>query len=178
MNKQETAKIMAIIFEAYHFFYKDSDDNQIATAINLWTKMFADTPYELVENAVFAHISNSEKPPTVAHIKKEIGKLTGSNDMSEAEAVNMIMKATRNSIYNSADEFKKLPPMLQKLVGSPAQLREWATADSQTINTVVSSNLQRSFRVVAEREKELNALPETVKQFMRLQASNNTRLIE
>lgn len=177
MTKQETAKIMAIIFEAYHFFYKDSDDNQIATAINLWTKMFADTPYELVENAVFSHIAHSEKPPTVAHIKKEVGKLMGSNEMTEAEAVNMIMKATRNSTYNSAEEFKKLPPMLQKLVGSPAQLREWATADSQVINTVVSSNLQRSYRVVVEREKELNALPGAVKEFMKL-TSNNMKLIE
>lgn len=166
MDKIDTARIMAIIYEAYHFFYKDSSDQKAATAISLWHNMFQSEPYELVEAAIYAHIAKSEHPPTVAHIKKEINFLRNPNELSEAEAMNAIIQAASNSLYNAAEEFQKLPATLQKLVGSPRQLREYALMDSKTMNSVITSNLSRSYKVLVQREASLQALPDITKLYL------------
>ena len=82
------------------------------------------------------------------------------------EAWALVAKAVCNSNYNSAEEFEKLPPVVQRLVGAPSQLREWAAMDSETFNSVVASNFQRSYKVRAKNERDFLALPSSVKTFM------------
>jgi hypothetical protein len=86
--------------------------------------------------------------------------------MTELEAWELVSKATRNSTYNSAQEFAKLPPVVQRLVGSHMQLKEWAAMDAETLQSVVASNFQRSYKVRAKNEREYLALPENVKTYM------------
>jgi len=180
MVKAEILKLFAVLEVAYPAFNNKLSDEEYDAKINLWSEMFMDDQYEIVGAAVKAYIATDETgfAPNIGQIKAQIRKLTQSDQMTEAEAINIIMNATRNSTYNSVEEYKKLPPILQRLVGSPMQLREWAIADSKTINTVVASNLQRSYRVVAERQKELDALPESIKRHMRISASSNMYLLE
>ena len=71
-------------------------------------------------------------------------------------------KALRNSTYNSAEEFKKLPALVQKAIGRSEQLRIWAM-DEEFNESVTSSNFMRSYRVVMERRKEVNKLPEKIR---------------
>lgn len=180
MTKAETLKILAVLKVAYPAMDNKLSDEEFKAMVNLWAEMFMDEPYELVSAAVKSFIVTDEQgyPPSIGKIKGHVRRMMQPDQMSEAEAINLIMQATRNSTYNSVEEFKKLPPVLQKLVGSPMQLREWAVSDSQTINTVVASNLQRSYRVVAERQRELDALPESIKQHMRLAATSSMYLVE
>ena len=166
MDKIETARIMAIVYEAYYFFYKDSTEQKISTAINLWHNMFKVESYDLVEAAVYAHIAKSEHPPTVAHIKKEINFLKDPNQLSETEAMNIILEAASNSLYNATEEYNKLPTTLKKLVGSPRQLREYALMDSKTMNSVITSNLSRSYKILVNREATLQALPDITKLYL------------
>ena len=63
-------------------------------------------------------------------------------------------------------EFDKLPPVIQRLVGAPSQLQEWAQMDSDTVNSVVASNFQRSYRARAKNERDYLALPSSVKSYM------------
>ena len=181
MTEAETLKVLAVLKVAYPAMDSRLSDEEYDAMVNLWAEMFIDEPYEVVGAAVKAFIATDEQgfPPSIGKIKAQIRKLSFTPDqLTEAEAINLILQATRNSTYNCGEEFKKLPPMLQKLVGSPMQLREWAVSDSQTINTVVASNLQRSYRVLQERQRELDALPESIKQHMRLAATSSTYLIE
>ena len=85
--------------------------------------------------------------------------------MTELEAWNLIKRAVSNSLYNSKQEYDKLPSTLQRLIGSHNVLREWATLDSKQFDTVVQSNFMRSYKVRSEKEKEFLALPESVRQF-------------
>ena len=181
MTQAETLKVLAVLKVAYPAMDSRLSDEEYDAMVNLWAEMFADEPYEIVGAAVKAFIATDEQgyPPSIGKIKAQVNKLRQSPDhMTEAEAVNLIMQAARNSTYNCGEEFEKLPPILQKLVGHPRQLREWAVSDSTTINTVVASNLQRSYRVLQERQKELDALPESIKSYMRLAATSNMHLIE
>lgn len=162
MTKQEMAKLLGIIYEAYHFFGKDQTPEKAAVAVKLWHNVIGNAPYDLVEAAIYAHIAKNEYPPTIAHIRKEMENLTAdeADELTETEAMNMILAAASNSIYNAGEEYKKLPPILQQLVGSPGQLRNLATMDVKTINSVVTSNFSRSYKIMISRQREKNLLPE------------------
>lgn len=181
MTQAETLKVLAVLKVAYPAMDSRLSDEEYDAMVNLWAEMFADESYEIVGVAVKAFIATDEQgyPPSIGKIKAQVKKLKQSPDqMTESEAIALVMQAARNSSYNCGEEFRKLPPILQTLVGNPRQLKEWALSDSQTINTVVASNLQRSYRVLQERQKYLDALPESIKQHIELAATGSMHLIE
>ena len=168
MNLVETAKLMAVLETAYPMFYAKKTQQEREDAIRLWTEMFADEPGEVVAMAVKALIKSrvSTFPPGIGEITEMIHQITQPEQMTEMEAWSLVAKAVSNSNYNSAEEFQKLPPVVQRLVGAPSQLREWAAMDGETFNSVVASNFQRSYKVRAKNERDYLALPESVKTFM------------
>lgn len=168
MTREETLVIMGVLKAAYPNFYRDMRVADAEGVVSLWSTMFQDEPAALVGAAVKAHIASDTKgfPPHIGAIKEAIGKLRRPETMTEQEAWNVVKNATRNGLYGSKEEYEKLPPLLQKLVGSPSQLREWAMMDSETLNSVVGSNFQRSYKVMEAREKERLALPSDVRNMM------------
>lgn len=76
----------------------------------------------------------------------------------------LVSKALRNGLYGAEKEFNELPTTVQKAVGSPENLHNWATSDYETIETVIASNFQRTYRTVVEREKSNSMLPLEVRQ--------------
>lgn len=168
MNLVETAKLMAILETAYPMFYAKKTQQEREDAIRLWAEMFADEPGEVVAMAVKALIKSrvSTFPPGIGEITEKIQQITQPEQMTEMEAWSLVLKAISNSNYNSSQEFNKLPQVLQRLVGAPSQLREWAAMDSETLNSVVASNFQRSYKARAKNEREYLALPSSVKSYM------------
>lgn len=165
MTFDETAKIFSVLKVNYSNFFKSLSRMDAEAMLNLWTEMFADEPYELVGAAVKSYIATDTTgyPPNIGKIKEHIRNLMQPNIMTEQEAMNLLTKAMSNSIYNSKEEFDKLPPILQRLAGSPQRLREWALMDSDTVNSVITSNLMRSYREISKREQQQQALPNNVK---------------
>ena len=176
MTREETLAIMGVLKAAYPNYYRDMNRKDAEGVVNLWAMMFEDEPAKLVTMAVKAHIASDTKgfPPHIGAIKTAIVKLRTPDSMTEQEAWALVANATRNSSYHAQEEFDKLPPMLQKLVGSPNQLREWSQMDADKVASVVASNFQRSYKAVATREKELLALPADVRQSMKALAEGMT----
>ena len=168
MTRQETATIMDILAAAYPRFYTGADAPNPVQTLNLWATMFADDPVEVVAMAVKAFIASDKKgfPPHIGAIKDAIVKLKTPDAMTEQEAWELVRRATSNSNYGAKDEFEKLPPVVRRLVGSQNQLREWAMMDSDTLNSVVASNFQRSYKARAASEREYLALPSDVRNAM------------
>ena len=115
--------------------------------------------------AVKALIESDEKgfTPHIGAVKAKLRLITGSDDLTEAEAWGIVAKAIRNSAYGAREEFEKFSPIIKRIVGSPSQLREWGMMDSETVHSVVASNFQRSYKAIAQRERELAKLPPDVK---------------
>ena len=181
MNRSETLKIMAVLQAAYPQFYAKKSQDEVNAIVNLWNEMFSDEPYQVVGMAVKALIKTrvSTFPPGIGEINEKIMQITQPEEMGEAEAWALVAKAVRNSAYNSAEEFEKLPPVIQKAVGSPMQLHEWSQMDTLTVNSVVASNFQRTYRAKAKNDREQAALPRTVKEYMeRLAEGMNMNQIE
>lgn len=168
MTKKEMAEILAIMQANYPDDFRGMSDAAMHGKINLWFMQFRDDDYKEVLAAVMAHIATDTNRfmPPVGVIKAKLVELRQPDEMTEMEAWDLVSRATRNSIYNSADEFAKLPPVVQRLVGSPSQLREWAAMDTETLQSVVASNFQRSYKVRAKHEREYLALPANVKNYM------------
>lgn len=165
MTKADAAKVLAMLRAAYPQHYRNANENDAEAAISLWAEMFSDFTVDAVGAAVMAFIAGDTKGfhPAIGQIRKLLTDHPAEQEMSETEAAAMVLRATENSIYHCNEEFDKLPPILQKVVGNPAMLREWAQLDRSEVQTVVSSNIQRSFRAMKVREREDRMLPQQVK---------------
>lgn len=168
MTREDTLDLLSVLKAAYPNFYRDMTRQDAGHVVDLWFEMFKDEPVELVALAVKAHIATDTKgfPPHIGAIKDAIVKIQQPNEMTELEAWGLVQKALRNGYYGAQEEFDKLPPVVQRLVGSPNQLREWALMDSETVSSVVASNFQRSYKARASHEREFLALPAEVKNTM------------
>lgn len=168
MTRDDVIKIMSVLRGAYPHFYRDISKQEAYDTINLWTDMFSNDDASIVAAAVKSLIDGDDKgfPPTIGQVKAKMRLLVGSDELTEAEAWNLVSKAVKNGLYGAVEEFEKLPPAVNRIVGSPSQLRDWASMDSDTLHSVVASNFQRSYKVVATREKEIAALPDDVKKLI------------
>ena len=165
MTVRETGRVMDVLESAYPRYYAGIDKQRQERAVIMWASAFSRDDVRLVVAAVQSFIEMDEKgfPPVPGQIKAKIRLITQRGELPESEAWSMIRKAVCNSGYESREEFDRLPPPLQKLVGSASQLREWALMDSGTLNSVVSSNILKAYRTQTAREREFNALPPDVR---------------
>ena len=148
-------------------------DNVLPTenAMRLWYEELKDIPYQLAHLALQKYVCTNKFAPTIADIREQVAELSNQNydGLNETAAWSMVWKAICNSGYHSEEEFAKLPPVIQRAVHSPAQLREWAlleNIDGKTI-TVLQSDFQRAFRVEQQRERERSKLSPGVLKLMR-----------
>ena len=168
MTRDETIKILMVIQAAYPN-YKPPDKT---IAVNVWAEMLSDIPYEKVSAAVKMYIQTDTSgfAPSVGDVRERVCDIFAKeDDLNETAAWSMVWKAICNSGYHAEEEFAKLPPVIQRTVHSPAQLREWALLENikkKTI-TVLQSDFQRTFRVEQQRERERRKLSPDVLKLMR-----------
>ena len=168
MNKFETIGIMAILKEAYPMYYRDKSKEELNVAVSLWAEMFADDDINLVKASIKSYIANDVKgfPPVIGQIKHSLHKIIEPEQLTEIQAWDLVSKAIRNGCYNSVEEFNKLPSTIQKSIGSADRLREWSQVELKDVQTVISSNFMRSYKVKLENEREYSKLPNDVKQLI------------
>lgn len=168
MTRDETKKIIRIIADSYPN-YKPSD---ISETIDVWSMILEEYPYNQIAMALKAYIltDTSGFAPSIGQL---VNKLTSAEpQLNEMEAWSMVSKAIRNGYYGAEEEFAKLPEVVQKAVGNPANLRAWSHTDESSIENVVQSNFLRTYRAVVKRESEQSKLPDSLKLAM-----NNTLMI-
>lgn len=161
MTIEDTGKIMRVLKANYRNWDADRD------TMLLWAQMFQDEPIEVVASAVKAFISTDTKgfAPVIGQIKSIIAKAQ-ANDMGELEAWDRIYGAISNGKYGAVEEFEALPPILQKIVGSPRQINLWANTPDDELSTVVASNVMRAYRAELERAKFERSLPSDVREVL------------
>ena len=166
MTIEETAAVMDVLTVAYPDFLRKQRNPGLA--IQLWAELLEPYPLNLVMAAVKSLIATDEKgfPPVPGQVLGKIRQLTDKAEPTEAEAWGLVHRAIKNGLYGSQEEFDRLPPDIQRSVHAPEQLKEWAKMDAGEVETVVASNFMRSYRVISQRRKEYEALPEDVRQML------------
>ncbi len=168
MDRTQTTLILSVLKSAYPHAFQNMSKADGEAMLNLWTAMFTEESYEEVNAAIGALISTRTVgySPTVGEVKEQIRRLHHHSDIDENAAWVMVSKACRNGSYHSKEEFNKLPQDVQRVVGSPEQLKQWAAMDAETVESVIASNFKRSFRVHAEREAEVSKLPPQIREML------------
>lgn len=176
INRNNVIAILSVIKVAYPNFHNNlSEDDDLDNVINLWTTMFSDEDSGIVTEAVNALIATCKFPPTIADVKEKINLITQPQQMTEIEAWNTVYKAI--NYYKASENFEQLPPVLQKLVGGPGQLREWAQMDGEVVRSVIQSNFMRSYAARVKADNQIQRLPESTKNMI-AELSGKLRLIE
>ena len=155
MTREDTQKILMIIQAAYPN-YRPQDKT---TTVNVWCEMLSEYNYNQVSAAVKAYITSDMTgfAPGIGQIISKITMLSKPQELNDMEAWALVGKALRNGNYGAVEEFSKLPKLVQEAVGSPDNLRNWATSDYETIETVIQSNFIKTYRKVVERHSVVNS---------------------
>ena len=156
MTRDETVKLLRIIKGTYSNWKPDN----ISDVADTWTAVLHDISFDSARMALYAFIrtDTSGFAPTPGQLISKLQMVKNSQELNEQEAWALVAKATKNGFYGAEEEFAKLPPIIQKAVGSPSNIRDISMMDADTVNSVEKSHFVRSYRVQLEREKEMNAL--------------------
>lgn len=168
MTRDDVIMILATLKAAYPHAYKGMTRRDGEALVNLWQRQFADEDPNAVQAAVDALIATRTAGYSITpgEVKEKLHALRTVNELNESDAWALVSKACSNGLYGYREEFAKLPPEVQRAVGAPEQLREWAMMDSDTVQSVVASNFMRNYRATQQRTKEMAMLPQTVQQML------------
>lgn len=167
MTAIEASAVLEYLKAAYPIAYAKTDDSGLKTAITVWVDAFEDMPVEAVKAALKAYISadTTGRAPAPGQIRdiifRAMEKQSNAGLPSEDEAVMLVKSAAANSGYNSVEEFKRLPPIIQDILGCPGTLRTWAMLDRDEFETVVLSQFRRQYRDALKSGKTERKTPET-----------------
>ena len=168
MTKQETAKLIMMVKATYPNSFKETGSDLLEAMVNAWTMLLAEYDYRSVEAAFFAYSKQDTKgyPPAPGQLIEQITAANEEGEASDEEAWAMVTKAIRNGCYGAKEEFAKLPPLLQKAVGSHENIEAWAMMDSERVHTVIHSQVLRSYRSERDRARTDNKVPEKIRRLM------------
>lgn len=147
--------------------YPNYKPNNISETVDVWNMMLSDYDYNLVAMALKAYIlsDTSGFAPSIGQLVGKIQTLTKPQELNEMEAWALVCDALRNSAYNYTEEYEKLPPLVQKAVGLPSQLREWSLTENLN-KDVIGSNFMRCYRIEVERQNEISKMPQNVRELL------------
>lgn len=171
MTREETVEIIHIICDCYPNF-KPED---LSRTIDAWQVMLEEYSCEQVAAALKAYITSNTSgfAPSVGEIVAKIQLVSQPQELDGMTAWGLVSKALRNGTYEAVEEFNKLPPLVRQAVGIPDNLKNWATSDYQTIETVIQSNFLRTYETIVKRANEINRMPDNIKSLIEKTNANS-----
>ena len=171
MTREETVKIIRIMSDCYPN-YKPSN---LTETVNVWQMMLNEYSYNQVSIALKAYVTSDTSgfAPSVGEIVAKIQLVSQPQELDGMAAWGLVSKALRNGTYGAVEEFNKLPPLVRQAVGMPDNLKNWATSDYQTIETVIQSNFLRTYETAVKRANEINRMPDNNKSLIEKTNANS-----
>lgn len=163
MTIQELAIVMQKLESYYKNFFSGTEKEKI---LHDWYPYFREDDVREVNRAVMIYTCTSTFAPTIAGIKMLMAEYRQQGQKTEMEAWQDIRTAVENSgtRRDAVNEYSKLSPIIQKVVGSPSQLTAWRKVSDDTFEGVIASNIQRSYRELAKREAAFYAIPNQMRE--------------
>lgn len=164
MTRDEIKKILRVMEATFKTYVIENKTLET----DVWYGYFQNFAFEELEAALKIYVAteNTAFAPSPSQMIGQINKLRSLSAPTEVDVWREVRPAIRNSGYHFEEEFKKLSPMAQKMVGDPQQLREWAMLPSEDIDTVVQSNFKKRYETMMKRETELAAMPKEVREMI------------
>lgn len=145
ITREEFATLVKGINSVFPDCIKDKD------AFDVWYLLLNDLSYEVLSTAIHKYMMTEKFPPKPADIRRLSAQMTTDGIPSEVEAWAMVRKALESLKWdNPQEEYDKLPEVVRRAVGNPANLKEWAMSDMGDVETVISSNFMRTYKAVSK----------------------------
>lgn len=161
MTREEVKQILMIMETSYANF---KVENKTQT-VDVWTMLLADYPFEQMKLALLTYIqtSGSAFAPSISELIAMTRKPVELTQMDEVTAWRQVRKGISRGIYYAQEEFDKMAPEVQRAVGEPSQLSEWAKMPSDVIDSVVQSNFKKRFETMQKRQAEIDSMPAEIR---------------
>lgn len=171
MTREETVKIIRIICGSFPNF-KPSD---LSETVDIWNMMLDEYTYNQIAGALKSYILSDSTgfAPSIGQLIEKVKTIEEPAQLNETEAWGLVSKAIRNGYYGAVEEFSKLPPLVQKAVGTPDNLRNWSQTNLESVETVIQSNFLRAYRVEAQRAAEISKMPSGIKTMIENTSQNS-----
>lgn len=156
MTREETIVCLKILKVAYPTFYSKMRREDGADTINVWCEMFRNEDVSVVKFSLYKLIEeHTGYPPNIGDIKQKIQELkrSANGEPTDEELWSLLMKAVSNGIYGAREEYEKLPPVLQRYLGSPSAIRDMAQIDPQTLMTVNHGQFLKQIGTIRQRQE-------------------------
>jgi hypothetical protein len=155
MTLNDTKKLLMAIEAIYPTFKVDNPQETAAA----WHWALEEYPAKAIQAALQIYIRTNKTAfaPSVSQLIDCM--YSTEQEQTEGEAWALVKKAIADSNYHAAERYAELPEAARIAIGGPEMLREWAQTDSNTVNTVIMSNFQRSYKAVVARNKYNDRIP-------------------
>lgn len=138
--------------------------DDIEYTAKIWADFLGGYSYEQANMALRTYITTDTSgfAPSIGQLINKLHEVQSPQELNEMEAWSLVSKALRNGYYGAVEEFDNLPPLVQKAVGTPDNLRNWSQTNTESVENVIQSNFMRSYRTVVKREEEIKKMPADV----------------
>lgn len=162
MTRDETKELLMMIKAVYPNF--GIRQEEMTATINAWHMMLEEYPADGVIAAfkIYVKANNTGFAPSVSQLIGAMYQPKENRQLSEGEAWAMVKKAIKDGNYHAEERYNELPPIIQRAVGSPNMISQWAQTDSNEVNTVIMSNFQRTYRALLSKQSFNDKVPETL----------------
>lgn len=156
MTEKDAKKLFAVMTVAYPN-YKIAD---IDFTAKIWADLLGEYSYEQANMALKAYITSNASgfAPDIGQMVSMLHTLFVPQKLNATEAWGLVSEAIKRSGYYSVEEFSNLPIDVQRAVGTPGQLKQWAI-DEHFNENVASSNFMRVYSDVVNASKNLSKMP-------------------
>lgn len=170
MTREDVQDLLMMVQAVYPNYNPPSR----TAAVNAWLMCLGEYDNKVVQLAFETYMTTNTSgfPPVPGQLVEILQSLTQPQELNELEAWSLVRQALKNCNYNSEQEFAKLPTIIQKTVGTPQQLRIWAS-DTEFNENVVSSNFIKTYRTEVKRATELNKMPSDIKNIIEMVNQNS-----
>lgn len=164
MTREQVQDLLISIQSLYPNWKPENKTN----TINAWLWALADYPAEMVMGALQIYVKTNTTgfAPSVSQLINSMYAPQKNKRLSEGEAWDLVKKAIQDGNYHAEERFNELPPIVQKAVGSPNMIHQWAGTDSTEVNTVIMSNFQRTYRNVLDKREFGEKVPEALQELV------------
>ena len=157
MTREETQKLLMAISAIYPNF-KPEDKT---LTIDSWHWALEEYPAPAIKAALQIYIKTNGTgfAPSVSQIIACMHAPKTNEYLTEGEAWALVKKAIADGNYHSEERYNELPETVQRAVGGPQMLRQWAMCETSEVNTVIMSNFQRTYKAILSKQDFNNKVP-------------------
>lgn len=164
MTREEAKQLVMTMTVAYPNYHPADT----TFTVNVWASMLEEYDFQQIQIAFKKYVlsDTSGFAPSIGQLTEHLLDAAEGDDIGELQAWDMVSRAIGNSGYHSESEFQKLPPAVQRAVGSAANLKEWALMDISVVHSVVQSNVIRNYRAAVKAMRNEAKLPPGFRQLL------------